>query len=375
MLSDAEDATTADVVNAMFRNQQYEQSPFGRVDAILKRQGAALAGASPFNPLNMLLAAAQSANRWLGALWFPERVEMEDVLVPPGAGVMAAPFARIPATLASRNAMIHDPPARPQRPFEADYPGGARADDAGRLTHDIEGRPLIAETVVGRRVVGGEDEAFPPAQLDAFTEKATGSPSKSVAGNTISGEAGRLVKDTDRRSGNRTYEVLINRGLPPQQAVRVVAHENAHIIDEIAGQIPTEGLIKELRQVYHDLNDPTWRRGQTTKPSLQTTPEQFGYRSGETPREYMAEAIRAYLTNPNYLKTVAPKTAAAIRKHVNAHHELSRLIQFNADVAYASVPGTVIYRHDRRSRSGERGELPQCCGALDCQQAERAPQP
>jgi hypothetical protein len=32
----------------------------------------------------------------------------------------------------------------------------------------------------------------------------------------------------------------------------------------------------------------------------------------------MAEAIRAYMADPNYLKTVAPKTAAAIRAAVNA---------------------------------------------------------
>jgi hypothetical protein len=44
----------------------------------------------------------------------------------------------------------------------------------------------------------------------------------------------------------------------------------------------------------------------------------------------MAEAIRAYMADPNYLKTVAPKTAAAIRKAVNAHPFLSKVIQFNA---------------------------------------------
>ena len=51
------------------------------------------------------------------------------------------------------------------------------------------------------------------------------------------------------------------------------------------------------------------------------TPQRHGYDSEEVPREYMAEAIRA---DPNYFKTVAPKTAAAIRAAVNAHPTLSK---------------------------------------------------
>ena len=42
------------------------------------------------------------------------------------------------------------------------------------------------------------------------------------------------------------------------------------------------------------------------------------------------EAIRAYMTDPNYLKTVAPKTAARIREFVNSHPTLSKNIQFNS---------------------------------------------
>jgi hypothetical protein len=43
----------------------------------------------------------------------------------------------------------------------------------------------------------------------------------------------------------------------------------------------------------------------------------------------MAEAIRAYLENPNYLKTVAPKTAAKIRAAVNANPSVNKIIHFN----------------------------------------------
>lgn len=68
------------------------------------------------------------------------------------------------SSLASKSASLYDPPVKPQRLFELDYPParyphGAPADATGRPTHDIEGRPLVAERVVGRRILGGADEA------------------------------------------------------------------------------------------------------------------------------------------------------------------------------------------------------------------------
>ena len=41
-------------------------------------------------------------------------------------------------------------------------------------------------------------------------------------------------------------------------------------------------------------------------------------------REYVAEAIRAYMADPNYIKTVAPKTAARIREFVNSNPDWTR---------------------------------------------------
>jgi hypothetical protein len=60
-----------------------------------------------------------------------------------------------------------------------------------------------------------------------------------------------------------------------------------------------------------------------------TGPQHQGYAGEKMDRELMAEAIRAYMTDPNYFKTVAPNAAAAIRAAVNSHPQLSRLIQFN----------------------------------------------
>jgi hypothetical protein len=59
-------------------------------------------------------------------------------------------------------------------------------------------------------------------------------------------------------------------------------------------------------------------------------PKDFDYPRGDWMPEMVAEAFRAYMANPSYMKTVAPKTAAAIREAVNSHERLSQLIQFNA---------------------------------------------
>ena len=45
------------------------------------------------------------------------------------------------------------------------------------------------------------------------------------------------------------------------------------------------------------------------------------------------------MADPNYLQTVAPKTAAAIRAAVNANPRLSRIIQFNTVGGLAAMNG------------------------------------
>ncbi len=45
------------------------------------------------------------------------------------------------------------------------------------------------------------------------------------------------------------------------------------------------------------------------------------------------------MTNPNYMKTVAPRTAAAVRKLVNTHPELSKIVQFNSAIGVPAISG------------------------------------
>jgi hypothetical protein len=87
--------------------------------------------------------------------------------------------------------------------------------------------------------------------------------------------------------------------------------------------LPIKGLKPELENLYGTLT-PVEGLGRPSRP------QDFGYSNVEARHELAAEAIRAYLMNTNFLKTAAPKTAAAIRAMVNSHPTLSKLIQFNA---------------------------------------------
>jgi len=106
-----------------------------------------------------------------------------------------------------------------------------------------------------------------------------------------------------------------------------------HMVDELSGQIPIQGLNTELRSIYNTLNT-----GQERTRHM-TGPQHVGYRGASVDRELMAEAVRAYMANPNYLKTVAPKTAARIRAFVNSNPRLKNIIQFNSLIGAALITG------------------------------------
>jgi hypothetical protein len=95
------------------------------------------------------------------------------------------------------------------------------------------------------------------------------------------------------------------------------------IIQNFFGGVSIDGVKQELKFIYNALNT-----GRERTRNL-TLPENIGY-TAETPVELLAEAIRAYMADPNWIKTMAPKTAAKIRVWVNTHPELSRIIQFNS---------------------------------------------
>jgi hypothetical protein len=268
--------------------------------------------------------------------------------IPALMGLLRREAASGAESLASRSVSLYNPPVKSPRPFAADYPSGAPANAAGRLTADIDGRPLVAERVVGRRTLGGADEALTPAQLDAVVQEAIGALPEAVTPRALPrGTVGayRIVPGPEKIERS----IGVKRDLPPDVKDKIVAHETGHMIENLAGAIPQDGLKTELRTIYNDLNNSYLAKARAQNPDVDpaktywgtgVTPEKtFGYAKADAPPEYMAEAIRAYLADPNYIKTVAPKTAAAIRAAVNARPTLSRIIQFNTIAGLAAMNG------------------------------------
>ena len=260
------------------------------------------------------------------------------------AGLGALPFVPALATNAgkvmeSRSSTLYNFPSRTQRGFDDDYLGAARSDATGRLVEDIEGRPLIAEFVAGRRREAGVDEALRPEELVEGAARLTGSnPSPSPARALPREAAGAFL----RREGPEgpIYSILYNKDLRPDDAQRVIYHEFGHAIDELAGRISTDGIVNDLRRLYDLGNGGGFRtaKARSAAPDAplpevpqryRTRPEDFGYRGDAASRELMAEAIRAYAQDPNFIKSDFPKVAARIRQWANENPRTNRVIQFN----------------------------------------------
>lgn len=244
---------------------------------------------------------------------------------------------------ASKSPSIFDPKPLPQRPFDHDYPHGtAGGDDAGRVAFDIEGRPLTARYIAGRRVVGGADEAIDRRGVSDLGSL-LGATSSRVPGSLIAGDAGRYIRSATP-DGEVARKIFINERLDPDRAGRVQAHETGHLVDDLVqhvigsggSRIPAGGLKKELQRIYEDLNTAGH-----FKPGRGATPKTFGYGADQIDAELMAEAVRSYMADPNYLKTVAPKTAARIREYVNANPNLNRVVQFNS-ISGAALGGSLL---------------------------------
>lgn len=262
-------------------------------------------------------------------------------------------------SMASRSANLYDPPVFTLRPFEADYPNGANADDAGRLLFDLDGRPIHPDaTIVGRGVVGVPDEALGDGAIDALGAQIIGRhiaypPRSQIASGEALGEFAPEFDDLGNFTGRGVIGVAGDA--PANQLTRLASHEVSHAIDHrtvpaaspaafnarqwgIRPEDPTGVLEDELFTVYRDLNNPSGGR-----PTIYG-PRDFGYPQADEAAELWANAIDAYLSNPNYIKTVAPNVAAAIRDHWNAHPELSRIIHFNAGgipIPTAPIPVTL----------------------------------
>jgi hypothetical protein len=301
--------------------------------------GSTGVGLVDLTPAGIPLAAQEARNAAMSGDWLGAGLGAMAVLPAArvaGQGVRSAARAADEA-LASRNPRLYNLDPQPPRPFTADYPNGAETDAAGNLLRTIDGADIRARFVVGRRVAEGADEALPPAQFDAIAEASTGRVTETVAPGSKGLGRNDVGSVPVNKSSRRPLGVYLSDELTPDQLPKVYAHEIGHVVDQAAREIPVAGLDDQLRALYNTQNNP-----QTYGKLF--GPEQNKYKGADVPRELMAEAVRAYVTDPNSIKTLYPEVAKRIREYVNRHPELSKIVQFNSvagllGAAAASAPG------------------------------------
>lgn len=214
------------------------------------------------------------------------------------------------------------PPAVQQRPFADDYGRRASGPDGSPLAVDIEGRPLVARFVAGRRTVGGVDQGLGENEIGLLAGE--------IASSVRAVPRSELPRKAIGSYEPRNNAIRIADDLNPTDATVALAHETGHAIDTLSSAgVSAKAAPTQARQVYHEgaigAREPSSRKW--------LGPEHYGYSGAAVDRELAAEAVRAYLMNPNYIKTTAPKLAKAIRAAVNSDPALNRTIQFNAPIA------------------------------------------
>jgi hypothetical protein len=249
----------------------------------------------------------------------------------------------------AKRAPLKPPPPKPQRPFDADYPQEPATDAQGQLLADIEGRFLSAKFVAGRQFSG---EADVPLSLEdikgAMAEAGVGlkhvKDERPDVARTYSKALRGQYQGIDYNKGRPDTTIYLNVGPKARDRDLVIAHEFGHAIDHLAGNLSatlTHDEMAELSFVYGHL-----RHGRTESGHL-LQPENFGYSGNDAIyAELVAEGLRAYMTDPNYFKTAAPKTAAKIRKAVAESPYLRRAIQFNS-LGAIGIVGAGVRSQDR----------------------------
>jgi hypothetical protein len=167
----------------------------------------------------------------------------------------------------------------PPRPVTADYPHGVPVNAAGRITHDIDGRPLTAPLVAGRSQVVSDgsfpDRGFDPAAVVRVGTEAGGARFLDVARSQIPARGDGYLRLTQ----GEPPSIGVAKDLATAVANKVRAHVVGHLVDEIAGRIDAKGLTRELEPLYSRLLTGEERMRHLTKPG------HVGYRKDEAPRE------------------------------------------------------------------------------------------
>jgi hypothetical protein len=248
-----------------------------------------------------------------------------------------------------------------RRPFEADYPRGAKA-QRGWLIEDIDGRPIDFGIVVGRQKLDGSDRALPSNKYDWLLSKLTGNPNALRFVEAHNMKNPRSIGETDFNVYGLPKGVRILKRLLPEDTLAAKAHETSEALMGYVGrklaQITGPTSRMEMRRVFHTLNSPPRGRGaKDTRPFTPRDPEDspweelreylvksrrgsrdtrpftpwdLGYSPWDELHEYLVESGRGYLMRPGWFKSVAPETARNLRQVVNTDPRLRRSLHLNS---------------------------------------------
>ena len=223
----------------------------------------------------------------------------------------------------SRNGKIRDAPNLPQRPFARDYKT-APGPDGSPLSSTIEGHPLTAKFVAGRRTVGGADQGLSEREVAQMVEQ---------LGIGVHWDAPLPVMPKNAVGSFKpgsVQQIKIAADAAPESVPNIFAHEVGHAVHDRLPFSMTEKINPrgpDFTRLYKEMNAPM-----TGRPiDARVSPETYGYtRAVDIDNEYWAEALRAYLQNPNYIKSRSPQLAKQLREMVEKSPVFRRVLQLNS---------------------------------------------
>lgn len=217
------------------------------------------------------------------------------------------------------------PDATPGAAFFSRLGGG---DGSGALPVDAEGRQLRGRYVVGRHGEAAGERSLHRDEAKAVVLGLTGNDWQLVP-------RGQIRHRADGSFNPAEGVVRVADDLDEEFIPRTLRHELGHVLDRAVGMMDDSGIVREMDTLY---KEGSTRRG--TRGSY--TPADAGYFDREVRGERVAEALRIYMEHPEYIKTVAPKTAARIRKLFNENPRVAEWIQFNGIAGLLAVGGSAL---------------------------------
>jgi hypothetical protein len=230
-----------------------------------------------------------------------------------------------------------DPP-NVNRPFKADYPRATVFDlYSKKLLQDMDDVSILdSSTVIGRKKFEGPDVPLLEEDFHDFAKLLTNKRGglKEVEPHEMKRPGSRAETDFDNDGIPTGFRVL--RTLSPRDKAVATTREFANAIvaqirpwREFDYFSPLSRRF-EMRHVYNELGNPKRIGGRPDKDARPFTPADRGYSADETPWEYLTEAVRGYLTEPGWLKSVAPDTAKALRQIARDNFSFRKFLHFNA---------------------------------------------